>query len=101
MQTRFLESLNPVSGNSITGFRLNLNTADEIFYWKPERPGVGFRRYPILVRFNRTQRAHLIILRPSQSEMKVKHPRTTHCFNLHHPNLHHILLFFWNLDIHS
>ena len=59
MQTRFLKSLR--------------------FYWR-DWINVDLDDW----RFNRTQRAHLIILRPSQSEMKVKHPRTIHCFILHH-----------------
>jgi len=80
MQIRFLESLNPVSGNSITGIRRISPTAASNFYRKPTPGFSAFRRYLILVRFNRTQRAHLIILRPSQSEMKVKQPRTIHCF---------------------
>jgi len=45
MQTRFLESLNPVSGNSITGIRRISPTAVKIFYRFPVIPGTGFRRY--------------------------------------------------------
>jgi len=45
MQTRFLESLNPVYGNSITGFRRYQRAAVKIFYRFPVIPGAGFRRY--------------------------------------------------------
>jgi len=84
MQIRFLESLNPVSGNSITGIRRISPTAASNFYRKPERPGVGFRRYPILVRFNLTHRAHLIILRPSHDDNLVLQPGIMQIIHLTH-----------------